>query len=107
MSDPRKTFICKARRYLISDISRKWGKQSECQLCFIEERQKNLLKKYVDFGNHLRRISMLRKEAREEIKESFRFWKEFLERFPEGGRANGDITKLVEIEERKIRKDLK
>lgn len=36
MSDPRKNFICKARKHIINDIQRLFGKKSECELCFYE-----------------------------------------------------------------------
>lgn len=36
MSDPRKTFVCPARRHLLNDNERPWGKESLCPYCEYE-----------------------------------------------------------------------
>ena len=39
MSDPKKRFICKARKHIIIDTQRPYGKDSDCPLCQIESRR--------------------------------------------------------------------
>ncbi len=36
MSDPRKNFICKARKHVLNDSQRPFGKQSDCEFCFYD-----------------------------------------------------------------------
>lgn len=36
MSDPRKNFICKARKHIVNDTQRLFGKHSDCELCFYD-----------------------------------------------------------------------
>lgn len=39
MSDPRKNFICKARKHIINDTIRNYGRDSECFFCIMELRK--------------------------------------------------------------------
>jgi len=41
MSDPRKRFICKARKHVVSDMARPFGYESECIFCMIESFENN------------------------------------------------------------------
>lgn len=50
MSDSRKNFICKARKHIINDVNREWGKDSICFLCEIEaRREQKIIENKVDF----------------------------------------------------------
>lgn len=50
MSDPRKNFICKARKHIVNDINRNHGKDSECFFCIIDSfKSRHPNKNIVDF----------------------------------------------------------